>query len=603
MKPGKIFVSLWGCFLMMIVMSSVCLPKADAWWNEEWEYRKKVALDTSSSGAYIQQNLMDFTVLVRLHTGNFDFTRVKENGEDLRFVSGDDATLLKYHIEMFDAFDEIALVWVKIPNMAPSSNQNSIYIYYGNESAVSGQDSKSSFDSLYQAVYHFNEFEGTPQDAASYSVHSSEYLAGQGLAGVIGNGATFSGAGYMKIPDNPALVFDKGLTFSTWIKIFQEQDDAWLFYRQSGDKSISIGINGTKVTAEIKAGEIVHSLEQTTDLPLEGWHHLAVTIDPDGKLVIYLDGAEAQWMKADADLSGITGDVFVGGADDGAHYFSGDMDELRISGIPRTGAWIRGLFTSQGPAASLCSYAIEEINESSGGMPVFYLATIFKNITMDGLVIIGLLLVLSGISWMVMISKGVFLFSTAKGNKIFLDRYRQATDPVELSSGANNFNGSGLYRIYESGCQSLDLKKTTPAVDAVGSDTPESKPIITQVKLDAFKATLEEGLVDESKRLNAWLLVLTMSISGGPFLGLLGTVWGVMNTFAAMAEAGEANIMAIAPGVASALSTTVFGLIVAIPALFGYNYLAGKIRDLTADSGIFVDQFALKVASIYGEKR
>ena len=117
---------------MMIVMSSVCLPKADAWWNEEWEYRKKVALDTSSSGAYIQQNLMDFTVLVRLHTGNFDFTRVKENGEDLRFVSGDDATLLKYHIEMFDAFDEIALVWVKIPNMAPSSNQNSIYIYYGN---------------------------------------------------------------------------------------------------------------------------------------------------------------------------------------------------------------------------------------------------------------------------------------------------------------------------------------------------------------------------------------------------------------------------------------------------------------------------------------
>ena len=603
MKPGKIVVGLWGCFLITIVMLSVCLPDADAWWNDKWEYRKKVALDTSSSGAYIQQNLMDFTVLVRLHSGNFDFTRVKENGEDLRFVNGDDTTLLKYHIEMFDAFDEIALVWVKIPNLAPSSNQNSIWIYYGNESAVSGQDSKSSFDSLYQAVYHFNEFEGPPQDAASYSVHSSEYLAGQGLAGVIGNGATFSGAGYMKIPDNPALVFDKGLTFTTWIKIFQEQDDAWLFHRKSGDKSISIGINGTKVTAEIREAEFVHSLEQTTDLPLEGWHHLAVTINPDGKLVIYLDGAEAQWMKADADLSGITGDVFIGGSEDGTHYFSGDMDELRISSVSRPGAWIRGLFTSQGPAASLCSYAIEEINESSGGLPVFYLATIFKNITIDGLVIIGLLLVLSGISWMVMISKGVFLFSTAKGNKIFLNTYQQANDPVELSTGVNNFNGSGLYRIYENGCKSLDLKKTKTAVDSVDPDLLENKPVITQVKLDAFKATLEKGLVDESKRLNAWLLVLTMSISGGPFLGLLGTVWGVMNTFAAMAEAGEANIMAIAPGVASALSTTVFGLIVAIPALFGYNYLAGKIRDITADSGIFVDQFALKVASVYGEKR
>ena len=74
-----------------------------------------------------------------------------------------------------------------------------------------------------------------------------------------------------------------------------------------------------------------------------------------------------------------------------------------------------------------------------------------------------------------------------------------------------------------------------------------------------------------------------------------------MNTFAAMAEAGEANIMAIAPGVASALSTTVFGLIVAIPALFGYSYLVGRIRDMTADNSMFVDQFAIKVDAVFGE--
>jgi biopolymer transport protein ExbB len=92
-----------------------------------------------------------------------------------------------------------------------------------------------------------------------------------------------------------------------------------------------------------------------------------------------------------------------------------------------------------------------------------------------------------------------------------------------------------------------------------------------------------------------------MAITGGPFLGLLGTVWGVMNTFAAMAEAGEANIMAIAPGVASALSTTVFGLIVAIPALFGYNFLASRIKKITADMDIFLDQFLLRVENTYGD--
>jgi biopolymer transport protein ExbB len=114
-----------------------------------------------------------------------------------------------------------------------------------------------------------------------------------------------------------------------------------------------------------------------------------------------------------------------------------------------------------------------------------------------------------------------------------------------------------------------------------------------------MKSELEKGLIEESGKMNAWLLVLTMSISGGPFLGLLGTVWGVMNTFAAMAEAGEANIMAIAPGVASALSTTVFGLIVAIPALFGYSYLSSRIRKITIDLTIYVDDFCKAVDNRY----
>jgi biopolymer transport protein ExbB len=118
--------------------------------------------------------------------------------------------------------------------------------------------------------------------------------------------------------------------------------------------------------------------------------------------------------------------------------------------------------------------------------------------------------------------------------------------------------------------------------------------------MNAFKASLERGFIEETQRFNAWLVLLTLAITGGPFLGLLGTVWGVMNTFAAMAEAGEANIMAIAPGVASALSTTVIGLIVAIPALFSYNYLTGKIKNMTANLTIFIDQYTVKVDQAYG---
>ncbi|MFX6872941.1 MotA/TolQ/ExbB proton channel family protein, partial [Acinetobacter baumannii] len=87
------------------------------------------------------------------------------------------------------------------------------------------------------------------------------------------------------------------------------------------------------------------------------------------------------------------------------------------------------------------------------------------------------------------------------------------------------------------------------------------------------------------------------------FLGLLGTVIGVMVTFAAIAMSGDVNINAIAPGVAGALMATVAGLGVAIPSLFGYNYLSVRIRDLSSDMQVFVDEFTTKMAEAYGAGR
>ena len=92
------------------------------------------------------------------------------------------------------------------------------------------------------------------------------------------------------------------------------------------------------------------------------------------------------------------------------------------------------------------------------------------------------------------------------------------------------------------------------------------------------------------------------SVHGGPFLGLLGTVVGVMITFAAIAAAGDVNVNAIAPGIAAALLATVAGLGVAIPALFGYNYLASRIKNITIAMQIFVDEFVTRTAELYGQK-
>jgi biopolymer transport protein ExbB len=226
---------------------------------------------------------------------------------------------------------------------------------------------------------------------------------------------------------------------------------------------------------------------------------------------------------------------------------------------------------------------VEEVG-GGGGMPVFYLGTIMKNITLDGWLVISSLIVLMVVSWVVFLNKAFFVWMAGKENKAFTRHFEQMTDPLaETQDAESGFQNSNLYRVYKDGCRGIEEHRA----NGNGNDRDGM--------LKVLKADLERGYIEETKRLNSWIVLLTMAITGGPFLGLLGTVWGVMNTFAAMAEAGEANIMAIAPGVASALSTTVFGLLVAIPALFAYNFLTSRIKSIMADLTVFIDQFALKV--------
>jgi biopolymer transport protein ExbB len=110
---------------------------------------------------------------------------------------------------------------------------------------------------------------------------------------------------------------------------------------------------------------------------------------------------------------------------------------------------------------------------------------------------------------------------------------------------------------------------------------------------------MDATLVRMTQKLGSQMVLLTIAISGGPFLGLLGTVVGVMITFAAIAASGDVNVNSIAPGIAAALAATVAGLGVAIPALFAYNWLNTKIKEINADMRVFVDEFVTRVAEHY----
>ena len=121
---------------------------------------------------------------------------------------------------------------------------------------------------------------------------------------------------------------------------------------------------------------------------------------------------------------------------------------------------------------------------------------------------------------------------------------------------------------------------------------------ITPAQMHAVNAAMERSVGETALTLESQMIVLATAVSGAPFLGLLGTVWGVMDTFTGVAEAGSANLAAMAPGVSGALITTVTALCVAIPAMFGYNFLVTSIRGMIVE----MDNFAAELASEFEHK-
>jgi biopolymer transport protein ExbB len=162
---------------------------------------------------------------------------------------------------------------------------------------------------------------------------------------------------------------------------------------------------------------------------------------------------------------------------------------------------------------------------------------------------------------------------------------------------------SPLYQLYHLGSE--EISHRMKSFRQITFDPSEKKEVkimgLSGRSIQAIKAVLHGGMVREVQKLNGKLVFLTIGIAGGPYLGLLGTVIGVMITFAVIAKSGEVEVNSIAPGIAGALLATVAGLAVAIPALFIYSYLSSRIKDVVSNMETFIDEFVTKMAEHYKE--
>ena len=544
--------------LLLSLFSSV----SHAWWNEDWGMRKKITL--SHAGAEVT----DAPVLIRLHTGNFDFLSANDNGSDLRVVAGDDTTELKFHIEKWDGVNQLALVWIKVPKLAANTEA---WLYFGNAEAVPVSDPKGTFDAN-SAVYHFNEAGGNPADSGPNAQPASAFTGTRVAASFANGGARFTAAQSLTLPAPPA---GNGWSASMWLK--PDTLDGSLL--QAGGLSASIAGGVLNVQA---GGAAV-----TASVPLvaANWQHVAIVIDA-GTLKLYINGKPAG-EAAGAALP--AGSVIVGNG------YSGEADEIHLAGVARPAAWV-AVAAAQGPTGTLVALGEDESSEGGGGG---IWSTLFQALTLDGWIAIGVLAVMLVIAVWVMIAKAAYVNKVDKANRTFLDKFRELSSDLgaldRSTQMADAFRHSSLYRLYH--IAALELSHRFKDTDA--SHLSDRDKNLSPQALDSIRASLDTGLVRESGLLTRLMVLLTIAISGGPFIGLLGTVLGVMITFAVIAASGDVNVNAIAPGIAAALMATAAGMAVAIPALFGYNYLNSRIKTITSDMRVFIDELVTKLAENY----
>ncbi|WP_441242467.1 DUF2341 domain-containing protein [Tardiphaga sp. 768_D3_N2_1] len=610
---------------------------AQAWWNDEWQLRKKINIDSSATGANITDPIGTAPTLVRLHVGNFRFSLAKDDGSDLRFVASDDKTPLKHHIEKWDSLLGEALVWVALPNVA-SGAKSEFWLYYGNKKAVATNDAKGTYDPDAALVYHFNE-RGTPAIDSTVWAGNAQSVGQPADGSLIGTGLRLDGRLPVTLPASSSLAMADSapFTWSAWIKPAALQPNAALYSRRDAANAVIIGLDNGAPFVEVSNATGTQRSGAGAPVAANSWHHVAVTAN-GGVVTVYLDGVAYATLNASlpalnsvARLGGDAAPAVVAApvapavdaaapAADGTapaaeaapapvaaaamSGFTGDMDELQISKIARPAGFIKyAAITQGGQPTKLISFSADEETASwlSG-----YFAIILKSVTIDGWIVIGLLIIMAIASWMVTVDRVSYLKKQAKANDRFMKSFRKlAANLTALDRGeadddaailgsklsedeAQMVRASSLYRIYHVGSEQISHRFGNGDVIRLSG-----------AAIAAIRAALDSAYVKETQRLNRLMVVLTIAISGGPFLGLLGTVVGVMITFAAIAESGDVNVNAIAPGIAAALVATVAGLVVAIPALFAYNYLVTRIGELTSDMQVFIDEFVTKMAEFY----
>jgi len=228
-------------------------------------------------------------------------------------------------------------------------------------------------------------------------------------------------------------------------------------------------------------------------------------------------------------------------------------------------------------------------NLSGGQDP---LVTFFRETSVTAKVVLGILLLFSLISWIIIFAKYIRLAKISRQSERFVAFFRKSKRFSEVNTVAGELGDSPLTTLFKAGYAELDaqIKAVRPEESPVTTMSLQAGKLLIK-NISGVERALERAIGIEVTRLTANMTFLATTASACPFIGLFGTVWGIMQSFRAIGQSGSTSIAAVAPGISEALINTAAGLAAAIPAMIFYNYFMGKVRDQRAGMEDFALEF------------
>src|SRR5262245_31096102 len=227
--------------------------------------------------------------------------------------------------------------------------------------------------------------------------------------------------------------------------------------------------------------------------------------------------------------------------------------------------------------------------ENLPGQPSIF--TFFSEAGIADRVVLGILLLFSFVSWVIIFAKFIRLRRVSGQSEKFVNFFRKSKRFSEVNTFAGELSDTPLTTLFKAGYAELDAQVKANRADenpTTGGGGP-GKLLIKNIS--GIERALERAIGVEMSRQTRNMTFLATTAAACPFIGLFGTVWGIMQSFRAIGQTGSTSIAAVAPGISGALVNTAAGLAAAIPAMIFYNYFMGKVREQRAGMEDFSLEF------------